>query len=249
MPTPHPDLKQALEALEEVIPPHRHREVVEHRMTDLIQAAEKAREALELVLEYRILCPMGVTGKLIDALSALSEAVEREPKPLVTEFNVGRWCMSEDDCIAAGINFAAYERGVSDAAKAFGQNMEGEDPRRTLDEERAKALAWVPPEPWAYVYEWDNHPFGLHRSFSPAPYNGNKPDRAVAVYTGEPVAQAVRRAREQERESCAAQVPTSWLDPLMGELSKEFGSPPYNRQATEFLCRKIAAAIRNRKTT
>lgn len=42
---------------------------------------------------------------------------------LVTEFNVGRWCLSEDECIAGGINFAAYERGVLDAAKAFGQNV------------------------------------------------------------------------------------------------------------------------------
>jgi hypothetical protein len=40
----------------------------------------------------------------------------------VTEFNVGRWCMSEDECIAAGINFAAYERGVIDAANAFARN-------------------------------------------------------------------------------------------------------------------------------
>lgn len=40
----------------------------------------------------------------------------------VTQFNVGRWCLSEDECIAQGINFAAYEKGVSDAAEAFGRN-------------------------------------------------------------------------------------------------------------------------------
>jgi hypothetical protein len=40
----------------------------------------------------------------------------------VTEFNVGRWCLSEEECIAQDINFAAYERGVSDAAKAFSGN-------------------------------------------------------------------------------------------------------------------------------
>lgn len=46
-----------------------------------------------------------------------------QPQPKVTEFNVGRWCLSEDECIAAGIDFAAYERGVADAAKAFGGNQ------------------------------------------------------------------------------------------------------------------------------
>ncbi len=40
----------------------------------------------------------------------------------VTQFNVGRWCLSEDECIDRGIDFAAYERGVSDAAAAFGRN-------------------------------------------------------------------------------------------------------------------------------
>lgn len=40
----------------------------------------------------------------------------------VTQYNVGHWCLSEDECIAEGINFAAYERGVADAAKAFRQN-------------------------------------------------------------------------------------------------------------------------------
>lgn len=33
--------------------------------------------------------------------------------------SVGRYCLSEDDCIANGINFAAYERGVNDAASAI----------------------------------------------------------------------------------------------------------------------------------
>lgn len=44
------------------------------------------------------------------------------PSEGVTEFNVGRWCLSEDDCIAGGIDFSAYERGVSDAATAFSRN-------------------------------------------------------------------------------------------------------------------------------
>lgn len=45
------------------------------------------------------------------------------PDQPVTPFNVGRWCMSEDDCIARGIDFSAYERGVNDAADAFSQNQ------------------------------------------------------------------------------------------------------------------------------
>jgi hypothetical protein len=44
------------------------------------------------------------------------------PTPKVTAFNVGSFCLSEDECIAQGINFAAYERGVSDAADAFLRN-------------------------------------------------------------------------------------------------------------------------------
>jgi len=40
----------------------------------------------------------------------------------VTAFNVGRFCLSEDDCIAQGIDFSAYERGVADAAEAFSRN-------------------------------------------------------------------------------------------------------------------------------
>ena len=40
----------------------------------------------------------------------------------VTEFNVGRFCLSEDDCIAEGLHFGSYERGVADAAAAFARN-------------------------------------------------------------------------------------------------------------------------------
>jgi hypothetical protein len=40
----------------------------------------------------------------------------------VSEFNVGRYCLSEDECIADGIDFAAYERGIADAAAAFSKN-------------------------------------------------------------------------------------------------------------------------------
>lgn len=33
--------------------------------------------------------------------------------------SIGRFCLSEDDCIVAGIDFSAYERGLSDAIEAF----------------------------------------------------------------------------------------------------------------------------------
>lgn len=40
----------------------------------------------------------------------------------VTEFNVGRFCLGEDECIAQGIDFSAYERGIADASAAFSRN-------------------------------------------------------------------------------------------------------------------------------
>lgn len=56
----------------------------------------------------------------------------------VTQFNVGRWCLSEDDCIAAGINFAGYERGVSDAAEAFGRNSRQSERVKELERDAAR---------------------------------------------------------------------------------------------------------------
>lgn len=35
--------------------------------------------------------------------------------------SIGRFCLSEDECIVAGIDFSAYERGLSDAIEAFGK--------------------------------------------------------------------------------------------------------------------------------
>jgi hypothetical protein len=52
----------------------------------------------------------------------MTESTTEAQRQPVTEFNVGRWCLSEDECIAQGINFPAYERGVRDAANAFGLN-------------------------------------------------------------------------------------------------------------------------------
>ncbi len=62
------------------------------------------------------------------ALSAAPPQPAPQPLPKVTEFNVGRWCLSEDECIAQGISFEAYERGVADAAAAFARNGTKEQP-------------------------------------------------------------------------------------------------------------------------
>lgn len=48
----------------------------------------------------------------------MAEANARKP-PRVTQYNVGRFVLSEDACIASCIDFSAYEQGVSDAADAF----------------------------------------------------------------------------------------------------------------------------------
>lgn len=56
-----------------------------------------------------------------DLLRALATPSAAEA-PAVTEFNVGRFVLSEDDCRAEGLDFRAYERGVSDAAVAFARN-------------------------------------------------------------------------------------------------------------------------------
>jgi hypothetical protein len=55
-------------------------------------------------------------------LATRSGCASTAPALEVTPYNVGRWCLSEDECIAQGIDFAAYERGVADAAAAFARN-------------------------------------------------------------------------------------------------------------------------------
>ena len=64
----------------------------------------------------------GMDGETHYKAPAQASAVDERAAAEVTEFNVGRWCLSEDDCIEQGIDFAAYERGVADAAAAFGRN-------------------------------------------------------------------------------------------------------------------------------
>ena len=64
-------------------------------------------------------CPKCGCRTTLLADANLTAAVEPAK---VTEFNVGRYCLSEDDCRADGIDFAAYERGIADAAAAFARN-------------------------------------------------------------------------------------------------------------------------------
>ena len=66
----------------------------------------------------------------------------------VTEYNVGRWCLSEDECIAQGIDFAAYERGVADAAKAFRRNAAAVPmSQKTQDGHSVSSVAEAPTTP------------------------------------------------------------------------------------------------------
>jgi hypothetical protein len=55
------------------------------------------------------------------------------------------------------------------------------------------------PEPFDYCYEWSAGE-GVHRSFSSWPWNGMKPERAVAVYTATQVEEIRRAAVLAERE-------------------------------------------------
>ena len=57
------------------------------------------------------------------------------------------------------------------------------------------------PEPYDYFYEWDTDS-GFHRSFSSWPWNGVKPEKAVAIYTAAQVEDIRRAAILAERERC-----------------------------------------------
>lgn len=59
----------------------------------------------------------------------------------VTFMRAGRYCKSEDDCIAAGIRFGDYEKGANDAIAACERILnEGRPLRGVIDEETRKAL-------------------------------------------------------------------------------------------------------------
>jgi hypothetical protein len=62
----------------------------------------------------------------METTEAVQQAPIRRPVNIVTKYNVGFFCLSEDDCIEQGISFAAYERGVADAAEAFSATPENE---------------------------------------------------------------------------------------------------------------------------
>lgn len=83
------------------------------------QSGEPVAEVGDLVIEVRERA-VKAGYKNRDPLYAHPPA-RLQPKR-VTPSNVGSHCMSEDECMAAGIDFAAYERGVADAAEAFGRD-------------------------------------------------------------------------------------------------------------------------------
>lgn len=81
---------------------------------------------------YQLACE-----EIAERLGGAAPVGQPAAQEAVTEFNVGRWCKSEDDCIVDGIDFGSYEQGVADAAAAFGRNS----PRALTDDERGKLLA------------------------------------------------------------------------------------------------------------
>ena len=102
-----------------------------------VQAAGSSRvEVIKLTDAQR----QGLTVSREVSIPGAAASAQRQDKTVVTEFNVGARCLSEDDCIAQGINFAAYERGVSDAAQAFGRDPVERAVRADEREKCAKAL-------------------------------------------------------------------------------------------------------------
>lgn len=51
-----------------------------------------------------------------------------------------------------------------------------------------------------YAYEWDTYNGGIHRSFSPDPYNGCPPDRLLTLYASPPARQELS---EEEDARCS----------------------------------------------
>jgi hypothetical protein len=93
-------------------------------------AQREARPALTAAQADRIIGALdpsdgghdGIAAFILSLAASPQEApVQSDARP-VTPYNVGRWCLSEDECRAGDIDFASYERGISDAALAFGMN-------------------------------------------------------------------------------------------------------------------------------
>lgn len=78
--------------------------------------------------------------------------------------------------------------------------------------------------------------------------------RADPDYEWEPLipqSQAEAEKREAvaaEREACAKEVPTNWLDPLLTGERSVLGPPPWGGNAVERLLRSVQARIRARTT-
>lgn len=86
---------------------------------DTVEISGEDAQGHDAVAEVSITDLANRAAKLLEQLlAAPSPAAELKRKSFA---QAGRFCMSEGDCIAAGINFAAYERGVADAIRACEQ--------------------------------------------------------------------------------------------------------------------------------
>lgn len=88
----------------------------------------------------------------------------------VNQFNVGQHCLSEEECIRQGINFAGYERGVKhaehvaqraaekqakEASDLIGQPVPAEeDHRMTLINSLVASKGWNRGYAAAFVDDW-----------------------------------------------------------------------------------------------
>lgn len=100
------------------------------------------------------------------------------------------------------------------------------------------------PEPSDYFYEWTTAS-GAHRSFSSWPWNGMKPEKAVAIYTTAQVEEIRRAAVLAERERCALVCEAesaSHGGVAAGPMATERGKLVYESMAVG--AKNCAAAIR-----
>lgn len=74
--------------------------------------------------------------------------------------------------------------------------------------------------------------------------NDIDPDAGVEGFTSDQLRDYALQAVKDERERCAAQIPTTWLDPLLTG-PRGMGQPPFSCQDIERLLKRLASAIRS----
>lgn len=120
-------IKQMREALESCTPADYTTSHVIHPSFDDALVEQALAIPADLAAEREKVAQLAATEKERNAFQdqcialKVKRAELKKAEP-VSKFNVGRFCLSEDDCIEQGIPFYAYERGVADAAEAFGRN-------------------------------------------------------------------------------------------------------------------------------